>query len=433
VVTQTIAEDELLELYDFFQNAPIGVQFLRADATIGFANEADLRLTGYAEAPEEYLGRDFAAQHGEAATAQAMRDAWERGEPVFNMHATLTDRDGAPRRVVIHATGRLDDGELVGACCFTFPEPGDAPHTPPPGQPVAEALQDKSAQERYELHERLVDAFENAPLGLHIVGADGLIRRANRMELSRLGYADAPETYIGHHIEEFHAEQAVIDDMLERLVGGRPLTHYNATLRAREGETLPVIIYSSPRFDDGEFVNTRCFTFPKSVDTGVTEQRFGWPRNEPAGADGPAAGELTNVLQRLAGRKHAEESLGFLAATSRALGATYDLGDALQAVCRLAIPFMGEACAVELTTGGSPERVAAAGDGVPPDPSAPDGGLRASFATRDGAEGAVVLRRGEYQPPYGAADRALAEELARRVAAAVENGRLRDRLAAAGL
>lgn len=111
----------------------------------------------------------------------------------------------------------------------------------------------------------LEDFFENGALGLHIVGGDGTILRANKAELSLLGY-DAAE-YLGRHIAEFHADPPVIEDILARLGRGERLENYPARLRAKDGSIRHVLITSSARFRDGEFIHTRCFT----VD--VTEAR----------------------------------------------------------------------------------------------------------------------------------------------------------------
>ncbi|MHA2066562.1 MAG: PAS domain-containing protein, partial [Candidatus Thorarchaeota archaeon] len=45
--------------------------------------------------------------------------------------------------------------------------------------------------------------LDNASVGLHCVGSDGMIHWANSTELRKLGYA--AENYIGKHIAEFHA------------------------------------------------------------------------------------------------------------------------------------------------------------------------------------------------------------------------------------
>ncbi|HYO92211.1 MAG TPA: PAS domain S-box protein, partial [Pyrinomonadaceae bacterium] len=69
--------------------------------------------------------------------------------------------------------------------------------------------------------QELSDFFENAVVGLHWVGPDGRILRANRAELEMLGYS--AEEYIGHHIGEFHVDSHAITDILRRLQAGEVL------------------------------------------------------------------------------------------------------------------------------------------------------------------------------------------------------------------
>ncbi|HEX8096383.1 MAG TPA: ATP-binding protein, partial [Pyrinomonadaceae bacterium] len=117
----------------------------------------------------------------------------------------------------------------------------------------------KRAEEALRRSEReLADFFENAVVGLHWVGPDGIILRANRAELEMLGYA--PEEYIGHHIEEFHADREAISDILGRLGSGESLSEYAARLRCKDGSIKHVLIDSSVMWDDSGFVHTRCFT-----------------------------------------------------------------------------------------------------------------------------------------------------------------------------
>lgn len=111
----------------------------------------------------------------------------------------------------------------------------------------------------------LEDFFENGALALHLVGADGTILRANRAELDLLGYS--AEEYIGRNIAEFHADEERICDILGRLSKGERLDKYPARLRTKHGAIKHVLISSSVNFQNGEFINTRCFT----VD--VTDQR----------------------------------------------------------------------------------------------------------------------------------------------------------------
>lgn len=104
----------------------------------------------------------------------------------------------------------------------------------------------------------LEDFFENGTIGLHLVGPDGTILRANRADYAPLGYT--AEEYIGHSIARFHADEHVIDDILKRLSAGERLDKYPARLRAKDGSIRHVLISSSVHFEGGQFQNTRCFT-----------------------------------------------------------------------------------------------------------------------------------------------------------------------------
>lgn len=104
----------------------------------------------------------------------------------------------------------------------------------------------------------LRDLVENASVGLHWVGPDGMILWANQTELDLLGYQR--EEYIGHHITEFHADATVIEDILARLISGETLHEYEARLRHKNGSIRQVLISSNALFEDDKFVHTRCFT-----------------------------------------------------------------------------------------------------------------------------------------------------------------------------
>lgn len=107
--------------------------------------------------------------------------------------------------------------------------------------------------------QELRDFIENGAVGLHWVGPDGTILWANRAELQLLGYSE--EEYIGHDIAEFHADGAIINDILRRLSAKETLHGYEARLRAKDGTVKHVLISSNVLWDEeGRFVHTRCFT-----------------------------------------------------------------------------------------------------------------------------------------------------------------------------
>ena len=443
-MTDRYSETELIDFYDFFVNAPIALHVVDRDGVVRMANEAALRMTGHGDGGGGHAGRPLAELHADPAVVDRMLDHGSRGESHFSARTALRRRDGGEQPIVIHANARLRDGELAGTRCVAFADTADplARDVPHPARDVEELANAMSPAERQELFETLEDFFENAPVALHIVGPDGLIRRANRLELENLGYIDRPEEYLGHHIAEFHADQAVIDEMLERLVGGRPLVHYRARLIRRGGDTMPVVIYSSPRLDRGSFVNTRCFTFPSTVDAPAAAPSYSWPRNDADAGLGAGDGNpLTVALRRLAGRKSAEESLGFLSEVGKTLAAS-DYAAGVAAACSLAVPFLADWCSAEAGAGGETRTLGTARGCIAGSDQlirafahgearnvAGYHALRIPLATADGGAGDVLLVRDGDREDFGPADRALAEEFARRVTLAVELGRLREMLA----
>ncbi len=116
-----------------------------------------------------------------------------------------------------------------------------------------------------ESEKMLSDFFENATIGLHLVGPDGRILRANQAELKLLGYS--AEEFVGHSIAEFHVDQAAIEEILRRLAIGESLDEFEARLRCKDGTVKEVLISSNVYWEDGKFVHTRCFT------RDITEQK----------------------------------------------------------------------------------------------------------------------------------------------------------------
>ncbi len=106
--------------------------------------------------------------------------------------------------------------------------------------------------------QELSDFFENAAIGLHWVGPDGIVQRVNQAELDMLGYTR--EEYVGQNIERFHDDQEVITDILERLKLGETVHEYEARLRCKDGSIKHVLINSNVLWENGNFIHTRCFT-----------------------------------------------------------------------------------------------------------------------------------------------------------------------------
>src|ERR671920_201841 len=100
----------------------------------------------------------------------------------------------------------------------------------------------------------LADFLENAPISIHCLGPNGLIRWANAAELCMLGYTR--EEYIGRHIKDFHADQHIVEDILRRVAKGETLHDYEARLLCKDGSVKHVLISSNGLWEEGSFVYT---------------------------------------------------------------------------------------------------------------------------------------------------------------------------------
>ncbi len=124
---------------------------------------------------------------------------------------------------------------------------------------LIDITEEKEAQKQIRRNEQeLNDFFENAAVGIHFVGPDGIVQRANQAELDLLGYSR--EEYVGRPIADFHADGETIEDILTRLKNREELQDYEAPLLCKDGSIKHVLISSNVYEEDGEFIHTRCFT-----------------------------------------------------------------------------------------------------------------------------------------------------------------------------
>ena len=172
-----------------------------------------------------------------------MAEVLHTGKPALDREIDIEQPDGERSTLLVNIEPLRDRaGRLIGAInCF---------------QDITE--RSHAERELRRSQQDLEDFFNNGAVGLHLVGADGTILRANRAELEMLGYS--AEEYIGRSIRQFHADQHVISDILRRLTAGERLDKYPARLLAKDGSIRHVLITSNVHFRHGEFLNTRCFT-----------------------------------------------------------------------------------------------------------------------------------------------------------------------------
>jgi PAS domain S-box-containing protein len=172
-----------------------------------------------------------------------MAAALETGRPAYGMEVVVERTDRTRRTVLVDIEALQDEhGRITGAInCFRD-------------------ITDRKRAEEEILRGRrdLEDFFDNSPVGLHLVAGDGTILRANQAELDLLGYT--AEEYIGRAIMDFHVDRPVIEDILQQLSADMKVDKRIARLRGKDGSIKYGQITSNARYQDGEFVNTRCFT-----------------------------------------------------------------------------------------------------------------------------------------------------------------------------
>jgi len=118
-----------------------------------------------------------------------------------------------------------------------------------------------SAKQQIVTFEDGAATLQNAAIGVHRVGPDGIIISVNARELADLGYAE--EDYVGHSIVDFHVDADNIAGMLATLTSGGELHNHPARLWKEDGSIAYVSIQSNTYRTaplPAPFVHTRCFT-----------------------------------------------------------------------------------------------------------------------------------------------------------------------------
>lgn len=218
-------------------NEPIAI--IDPDGRYLEQNTAHAQLLGYSDA--ELRNQTPAIHMGSEVFAEVARELTEKGE--YRGEVVSKTKAGDVKHIELSAFAmRKESGELL---CYVGIK-----------RDITERKQVEEALKRNEA--QLTDFFENSAVALHWVGPDGTVLRVNQAELDMLGYTR--EEYEGHQIAEFHADHAVIDDILCRLQAGEVLENYEARLICKDGSLKHVHISSSVYREGGEFIHTRCFT-----------------------------------------------------------------------------------------------------------------------------------------------------------------------------
>jgi len=224
-----------------------GVISTDAEGRVSFMNGVAESLTGWTrnEASGQVLDDVFriineSTREGvENPALRVLRDGAIVG---LANHTILIAKDGTERPIDNSAAPICDDKGCIAGCVLVFRD-------------VTERRRAENALRRNE--RELAEFFENANVGLHWVGPDGIILRANQAELDLLGYSR--EEYVGRHIAEFHVDKPVIEKILACLLRAENLHQYPARMRCKDGSIRDVLINSSGFLENGKFIHSSCF------------------------------------------------------------------------------------------------------------------------------------------------------------------------------
>ncbi|MBI3915633.1 MAG: PAS domain S-box protein [Betaproteobacteria bacterium] len=104
----------------------------------------------------------------------------------------------------------------------------------------------------------LADFIENAAVGMHWLERGGTIVWANTEQLDMLGYAS--DEFVGRNIAEFHVDEAVSGDILDKCGTEVELRDYPARFRHKDGSVRDLLIATSFQRKKGAIIQVRCFT-----------------------------------------------------------------------------------------------------------------------------------------------------------------------------
>ncbi|MEX2148662.1 MAG: PAS domain S-box protein [Steroidobacteraceae bacterium] len=230
--------------------ASIGDAVITTDtqAKITFLNPVAVALTGwnFEEAVGQPIARvfDIINEHTRKPAPNVIERVLREGIAVnLANHTALIAKDGNETSIEDSAAPIRDSGGRLRGVVMVFRDV---------------AARRRAENELRRSEKQLADFFENAAVGLHWVGPDGIVQRVNQTELDLLGYSK--EEFVGRHISEFHADRPVIDDIVNKPNCGEFLQNYEARLLCKDGSIKHVLISSNVLWEDGQFIHTRCFT-----------------------------------------------------------------------------------------------------------------------------------------------------------------------------
>ncbi len=297
------------ELLDVVENAPLGVHWADEEGTILWANRTEIDLLGYPAA--EYVGQSIRRFHADPSTAAEIVERLKRNETIQNFEARLRCRDGSTRHVLISSNVLWKEGRFIHSRTFTRDITDRRNH---------ERERESLAAQVLGGQQRLADIIRTVP---------GVVWEASGAPDA----GDQKNNFISTHAE------AMLGYSLEEW-----LSTPNFWLK---------IVYPEDR------ERAACEAAALFASGKGGRQQFRWVTKggqvlwveAHVHVVSDAAGRPTGmrgVTIDISARKRAEEQIEFLTEAGRILSESLDYGKNLRSVAQRAVPTFGDWCVIDI-------------------------------------------------------------------------------------
>jgi PAS domain S-box-containing protein len=220
------------ELWSFVESMAVPLHRLAEDGTIIWANQAELRLLGYAAS--EYLGHNIREFHIDREVISEILSQLRRGGEVQGREARLRCRNGDVRVVEISSSVYREGGRFIHA------------------RSVSLDITQRTIEA--EVRKRLAAIVESSTDAVLSKDLNGTILSWNRGAERIFGYT--AQEVIGKHISILAAPDRVDEfpDILDRIRRGEHVEHYETRRRTKDGRIRRISLTVSPIRDAGGVV-----------------------------------------------------------------------------------------------------------------------------------------------------------------------------------
>jgi PAS domain S-box-containing protein len=215
------------ELSAFLDTAAIALHRVGPDGIIQWANEAELRMLGYAR--DEYVGHHIAELHADPDAIMDILVRLRRGEKFAEHAARMRCRDGSLRDVVVDSSVLWDDGRFVHMQSFT-----------------RDVTERKSAEAARTRLAAIVESSDDAIISKDL---SGIILTWNQGAERLFGYT--PAEAVGQSVTMLIPADRQDEEpgILERVGRGERVEHYETIRRRKDGTLLDISLTVSPLRD----------------------------------------------------------------------------------------------------------------------------------------------------------------------------------------